>query len=90
MKELASGKGGDIPLVIGESSAACMGVLLAVQKDATLSRALDLDRDSKVLLFGLEGATDPATYNDLCGQTPEEIFEAQENFLAQNRDSVML
>ncbi|EKJ72018.1 hypothetical protein FPSE_07805 [Fusarium pseudograminearum CS3096] len=78
MKELASGQGGDIPVVCGESSAANMGVVLQAANDETLRDKLGLDSNSQVVLFGLEGATDPVIYKELVGKSPEEVFAAQQ------------
>ncbi|KAF5008131.1 hypothetical protein FDECE_5567 [Fusarium decemcellulare] len=80
MKELASGRGGDVPVVCGESSAANMGVMLETINDTTLRQKLGLDNNSKVVLFGLEGATDPVIYEKLVGKSPEQVFEAQRHF----------
>lgn len=78
MQALASGRDGDIPVVCGESSAASMGVLLQATSDISLKEKLGLNNDSQVVLFGLEGATDPKIYNELVGKSPEEVFEAQQ------------
>jgi diaminopropionate ammonia-lyase len=78
MKALASGSGGDIPVVCGESSAANMGVILQAANDQIFGGKLGLNSNSQVVLFGLEGATDPAIYEKLVGKTPQEVFEAQQ------------
>ncbi|KAF4943363.1 hypothetical protein FSARC_14939 [Fusarium sarcochroum] len=78
MKELASGREGDVPVVCGESSAANMGVILQSANDETLREKLGLNTDSQVVLFGLEGATDPAIYEKLVGKSPGQVFAAQE------------
>lgn len=80
MKALANGCGDDVPVVCGESSAANMGVLLQATHHVTLRQKLGLDCNSHVVLFGLEGATDPAIYKDLVGISPEQVFEAQKRF----------
>lgn len=80
MKALASGSGGDTPVVCGESSAANMGVMLQAARDEQLREKLGLNKDSQVVLFGLEGATDPAIYEKLVGKSPEQVFEAQQSF----------
>lgn len=79
MKALASGHV-DIPVVCGESSAANMGVMLRAATNEELRGKLGLDAASQVVLFGLEGATDSATYKELVGKSPEQVFEAQEQF----------
>ncbi|HEY5720468.1 MAG TPA: diaminopropionate ammonia-lyase, partial [Gammaproteobacteria bacterium] len=48
------------------------GLLLARQAPA-LARALRLDRHSRVLLFGTEGATDPELYAELVGRPATEV-----------------
>ncbi|KAJ3531600.1 hypothetical protein NM208_g8802 [Fusarium decemcellulare] len=80
MKELASGRGGDVPVVCGESSAANMGVMLETISDTGLRQKLGLENNSQVVLFGLEGATDPVIYEKLVGKSPEQVFEAQRRF----------
>ena len=78
MKALASASEGDIPLVIGESSAASMGIMEASQDNADLRTKLGLESDSQVLIFGLEGATDPEIYQKLAGR--------QDDFKEKNDD----
>ncbi|CAJ0551517.1 Ff.00g114470.m01.CDS01 [Fusarium sp. VM40] len=85
MKELASGRGGDVPVVCGESSAATVGVLLQSAHDETLREKLGLTSDSQVVLFGLEGATDPVIYEKLVGKPPAQILEAQERFFQASK-----
>jgi diaminopropionate ammonia-lyase len=83
MKALAGGSEGDIPVVCGESSAALMGVLLASRTDQSLREKLGLSDSSRVVLFGLEGATDPRIYESLVGMPPDAVFEAQDCFAAR-------
>ncbi|KAI1361710.1 tryptophan synthase beta subunit-like PLP-dependent enzyme [Xylaria arbuscula] len=78
MKALANGFEGDVPVVCGESSAASMGVMLASGVDPSLRERLGLDASSQVVLFGLEGATDPKIYESLVGKSPASVFEAQD------------
>lgn len=54
-----------------------MGILIESSRDEQLRSALGLDRNSEVLLFGCEGATDPAIFEEITGYTPESIFERQ-------------
>ncbi|WP_083860158.1 diaminopropionate ammonia-lyase [Bradyrhizobium diazoefficiens] len=75
MKALADG-GGDLPVVCGESSAGGMAVILKAAADSDLRRALGLDAASQVVLFGLEGATDPAIYERLVG-AKHAVFDRQ-------------
>ncbi|HET9652074.1 MAG TPA: diaminopropionate ammonia-lyase [Usitatibacter sp.] len=63
MRALADGATGDFPVVAGESGVAGLaGMLLAAQ-----SRELGLGAESRVLVFGTEGATDPELYERLVG-----------------------
>jgi len=62
MRFLASGKGGGGPIVAGESAVPGLIGLMGAASDAALRQALALDDDSRVLVFGCEGATDPEIY----------------------------
>lgn len=67
MKVLATRKP---PVVAGESAVAGLaGLLLAAQEPFAVA-ALGLARDSRILLFGTEGATDPEVYARLVGHSP--------------------
>ncbi|KAL2858437.1 pyridoxal-phosphate dependent enzyme-domain-containing protein [Aspergillus pseudoustus] len=78
MRVLAAGRAGDVPVVCGESSSASMGVLLRAAQDIFLREKLGLDVTSQVLLFGLEGATDPEIYERVVGVSPDKVFQAQQ------------
>ncbi len=69
MRCLARGSFGDVPIVAGESAVAGLAVLLAAISEPSLKQALDLKTDSQVLVFGTEGATDPALYNQIVSTT---------------------
>ncbi|ETS75447.1 hypothetical protein PFICI_12391 [Pestalotiopsis fici W106-1] len=86
MKELATGASGDIPVVCGESSAAGMGVMMESCRDFVLREKLGLDSKSQILIFGLEGATDPEIYYKLVGKKPEDVFAAQTAFNATSSE----
>ncbi|MBN9668816.1 diaminopropionate ammonia-lyase [Roseibium aggregatum] len=73
MKLLAEGRYGDAPLVAGESAVAGLMALLLVSEDPEARRALGLDGSSRVLVFGTEGATDPALYEELVGKTAADV-----------------
>jgi diaminopropionate ammonia-lyase len=77
MKMLASAPYGDVPVVSGESSAANMGILLQAGSDNTLRELLGLNNKSQVLLFSLEGATDPEIFEKLVGKSPDAVFAAR-------------
>jgi diaminopropionate ammonia-lyase len=74
MKVFASAAHGDIPIVCGESSAANMGVLLQAGSDDALRQKLGLDSTSQVLIFNLEGATDPKIFEELVGKSPQSCL----------------
>lgn len=73
MRLLADGRHGDTPLVAGESAVAGLAGLIAAAGDAAARRALGLDRESRVLLFGTEGATDAATYAEIVGRAAHDV-----------------
>jgi diaminopropionate ammonia-lyase len=50
------------PVVAGESAVAGLAALLLAARDPLSRAMLGLDAESRVLLFGTEGATDPETY----------------------------
>ncbi len=68
MKALAARKP---PVVAGESAVAGLAGLLLAAGEPFARAALELDENSRVLLFGTEGATDPEVYAELVGQQPE-------------------
>ncbi|AXS42176.1 diaminopropionate ammonia-lyase [Breoghania sp. L-A4] len=73
MRMLAQGRFGDAPLVAGESAVAgLMGLMLAAT-DRDARSALALDGASRVLVFGTEGATDPALYETLVGESAADV-----------------
>lgn len=76
MRALAAGNG-DIPIVCGESAAGGMGVLIQAAGDERLRTALSLDGNSRVVLFGCEGATDPEIYEKIVGESPDSVFLRQ-------------
>jgi diaminopropionate ammonia-lyase len=57
-------------IVAGESGVAGLAGLLLAAADPAARETLGLDRTSRVLLFGTEGATDPALYAALTGRPP--------------------
>ena len=65
MRVLGAPLPGDPRVVSGESGAAPLGFLYALMRDgelAPLREKLKLGKDSRVLLFSTEGATDPENY----------------------------
>ncbi len=73
MRFLADGIDGDLPLVAGESAVAGLVATLAARLDPAQSGALGLSEDSRVLVFGTEGATDPDVYQRIVGRTAEQV-----------------
>jgi len=67
MRLLASSPYGDEPIVAGESAVAGLAALIAVCRDRNLSAALGLNKKSRVLLIGTEGASDPQIYKNIIG-----------------------
>lgn len=53
---------GDEAIEAGESAIAGLAALIAARQDADLSARLGLDANSRVLLIGSEGVTDPAIF----------------------------
>jgi len=51
--------------VAGESAVAGLAALLLAARDPLSRAMLGLDMESRVLLFGTEGATDPETWHRL-------------------------
>ena len=73
MRLLADGRFGDEPVVAGESAVAGLAGLLLAASDRDARRRLDLRPDSRVLVFGTEGATDPDVYRRIVGRAPVEV-----------------
>ena len=61
------------PVVAGESAVAGLAALRAVAGDASTRAALRLGPDSRVLVFGSEGATDPELYARIVGRAPDSV-----------------
>ena len=66
MRLLASGETG-AKITGGESGVAGLVGLLAVAANPALKEQLGLGPDSRVLLIGSEGATDPEIYKSIVG-----------------------
>ncbi len=62
MRLLARPLGRDPKIEAGESAVAGLAALIAAAQSDELRRALGLDGESRVLLIGSEGATDPESY----------------------------
>ena len=70
---LAEPSGGDPPIVSGESGAAGLAGALVALGDARARRTLGLSRESRLLVFGTEGATDPDSFLRIVGRPAAEI-----------------
>ena len=73
MRLLADQCDGDPPVVAGESAVAGLAGLLGAAGDAGARAGLALGPESRVMLFGTEGATDPDTYARIVGRTAEMV-----------------
>jgi diaminopropionate ammonia-lyase len=62
---LAEGKYGDPRIISGESGAAGLAGMLTALSRPYMARLINLGPDSKVLVFGTEGDTDPDLYQTL-------------------------
>jgi threonine dehydratase len=77
MRALANGESGDVPVVSGESGAVGLAGLMALIADADAAKQAGLDAQARVLLLSTEGATAPAVYRELTGQTADDVRAAQ-------------
>ncbi len=73
MRLLAAGIEGDPPLVAGESAVVGLAGLLAVAGREQWRGAVELGPKSRVLLFGTEGDTDPALYQEIVGWSADQV-----------------
>lgn len=76
MRLLTDPASGDVPIVAGESAVAGLAGLLLALERPSISGALALNADSRVLLFGTEGATDPELYASIVGRRAEDVGAA--------------
>ncbi|WDG77131.1 hypothetical protein PUP68_22630 [Pseudomonas chlororaphis] len=80
MRQLASGSARDIPLLAGESGAAGLAGLSLMCKDGARRKVAHLDAHSRVLLINTEGATSPAVYQQLVGETADSVLQRQQQW----------
>ena len=73
MKRLAAGVPEDPPIIAGESAIAGLAGLIGAMGNEPLAREMDLNSKSRVLVFGTEGATDPALFEALAGTSAENV-----------------
>jgi diaminopropionate ammonia-lyase family len=81
MRTLASGEGGDAPILSGESGAAGLAALKVLATSPELRQKTGLTPDSHVLLINTEGATAPAVYAQLAGRSAQSVLAAQARWL---------
>jgi diaminopropionate ammonia-lyase len=81
MRVLARG-GTDIPIVAGESGAAGLAGLMHLLENPRLAAQAGLDGNASVLLINSEGATAPALYEQLVGDSAEAVLMRQRAWLA--------
>ncbi|WP_341896548.1 diaminopropionate ammonia-lyase [Ferrovibrio terrae] len=67
----------DTAVVAGESAVAGLAGALAARQQPDMAAALKLDAASRILVFGSEGATDPAVYEQIVGLKPQDILKGQ-------------
>lgn len=77
MRLLAEGVAGDPPIVAGESAVAGLAGLAGALQDDGLCRFLELGPESRILVFGSEGATDPEVYSQIVGRSPSQVAGAE-------------
>ncbi|MEZ5651778.1 MAG: diaminopropionate ammonia-lyase [Burkholderiaceae bacterium] len=70
MRRLAEPCGDDPAIVAGETGVAGLAALILALDHPGVTALLALGPDSRVLLIGSEGDTDPALYRDLTGLSP--------------------
>ena len=73
MRLLAAGSAGDPPVVAGESAVAGLAGLIGSAADSSLRQELALSADSRILLFGSEGDTDPELYQSIVGRSAAAV-----------------
>lgn len=76
MQSLAEGHGADPKIVGGEAGVGGLAGLIVAALDPTARSTLLLDKNSRILIIGSEGATDPVLYAELVGRKPEDVMAA--------------
>lgn len=74
MRVFAKPMGNDPKIVSGETGSTGLGLLLAAHGNTALWKTLGLGPDSRVLLIGSEGDTDPTIYKEVVGMTAQEVL----------------
>ena len=73
MNQLARPHDSRAAIIAGESGGAGLAGLIAAMQDADARTMLELDANSRVLLFNTEGATAPEVYRKLTSMDPAEM-----------------
>ena len=76
MRLLADAPFEDSPIVAGESAVAGLAGFICAMRQVDLRSTLQLDQDSRVLIIGTEGATDPVVYESLTGRAVASVRRA--------------
>lgn len=75
MRRLAAPSGNDAPVVAGESAVAGLAGLMLTAANAETRAALGLSSNSRVLVFGTEGDSDPEVYKKLVGKDAADVLK---------------
>ncbi|MFC5431711.1 diaminopropionate ammonia-lyase [Paraburkholderia denitrificans] len=81
MQSLAAGSERDIPVVAGESGAAGYAGLVVAMRSKEFTRTAGLGPESRVLVINTEGATAPAVYRALVGESAEAVLTRQSEWI---------
>lgn len=73
VRQLANPAPGDPPLVAGETGGVGLAALLAAHDHPAIGQLLGLDTQSRVLLLGTEGDTDPVIYRQIVGRAAQDV-----------------
>lgn len=68
MRLMAKGSNGDPAIEAGESAVAGIAMLMELKDRGAIRKELGLDENSRVLLFGTEGATDQQMYDEIIAE----------------------
>ncbi len=74
VRALARPAAGDAPIVAGETGGSGLAALLAARDYPEIRNTLALNGNSRVLLLGSEGDTDPQIYREVVGRSAEEVL----------------
>lgn len=69
MRLLNRGLGNDPKIIAGESGVAGLALMMEIKNNPEMKAALGLDHNSRVLLFGTEGDTDPEIYQQIISES---------------------